>query len=123
MAEETAKHVIFDWLALSYDENPTCYGQVCPPGTSICRKNIKFALNKNNLDVRINCLDSSHQSVKEYHIEEEEFVHYDFAETNDHGPMNRGSYSTPYSYNGLSLPFFCILLVWWIFDLSLKLRH
>ncbi|CAH1958324.1 unnamed protein product [Acanthoscelides obtectus] len=93
----------------SNGESPTCYGQVCPEGTTSCKKNIRSSLNRRNLEIRINCLDDFDGSLKEYYFEEvnnmDPNVHYEsssYSGTNEDSAKNKASYNRPYvSYNGL----------------------
>ncbi|KAJ8909713.1 hypothetical protein NQ315_013798 [Exocentrus adspersus] len=68
-------------FSLQYAREPTCYNQICPAGTTNCKKNVRSSPDRRNLEIRINCLDDDAGSLKEYFFQEPSslnpYTHYE----------------------------------------------
>ncbi|KAK9888215.1 hypothetical protein WA026_000482 [Henosepilachna vigintioctopunctata] len=77
-------------------ETNTCFGEVCPPRTTGCKKITKTSADKQSLDVTISCLD-----VQDYELKK-----FTKPEPNPYGPHTHyesSSFSASYSYSGGNL--------------------
>ncbi|XP_066261885.1 uncharacterized protein [Euwallacea similis] len=56
--------------SVQYVASPTCFGQICPTGTTNCKEHKQSVPDRGLIEVKISCIDDYDGSLKEYYFEE-----------------------------------------------------